>query len=98
LSRLLFSCALVLSLAVPCVGGDCPFANAEQMYWQNEQGFELWNLYRGDLDVLRSGGIYTQTPGSNPIAVREFEQPSREHRPLPLTRQRDESCRRVSRA
>ena len=29
-----------------------------------------WNVYRGDLDVLRSTGVYTQLPGSNPIASR----------------------------
>ncbi len=35
--------------------------------WQNE-GFDTWSLYRGDLAVLRSGGEYVQAPGSNPVA------------------------------
>jgi len=29
-----------------------------------------WNVYEGDLGVLRSTGIYAQTPGSNPSARR----------------------------
>jgi hypothetical protein len=39
--------------------------------WQEESGFEAWNCYRGDLDVLTSGGPCTQEPGSNPLAGRE---------------------------
>lgn len=38
--------------------------------WQNEFGFDRWNLYRGDLGVLRATGIYTQVPGSHPNASR----------------------------
>jgi hypothetical protein len=38
--------------------------------WQAEAGFVAWNVYRGDLDVLRSTGVYTQAPGSNPLAGR----------------------------
>jgi len=38
--------------------------------WQAEQGPTSWNVYIGDLGVLRSTGVYTQTPGSNPIADR----------------------------
>ena len=29
-----------------------------------------WNLYRGDLELLRSTGEYTQSPGSVPLAWR----------------------------
>jgi hypothetical protein len=29
--------------------------------WQQEAGYEVFNLYRGDLDVLRQTGVYTQT-------------------------------------
>jgi hypothetical protein len=36
--------------------------------WQDESGYDSWNLYRGDLHTLRSTGVYTQTPGSNPVA------------------------------
>jgi len=31
-------------------------------------GFESYNLYRGDLAILRASGTYTQVPGSNPLA------------------------------
>ncbi len=37
------------------------------MHWEPE-GWSSWNLYRGDLAVLRTGGDYTQLPGSNVIA------------------------------
>ena len=38
--------------------------------WFDELGFDGWNAYRGDLDVLRATGVYTQEPGSNPVAAR----------------------------
>ena len=38
--------------------------------WQTEQGPTSWNVYFGDLDVLRESGVYTQAPGSNAIASR----------------------------
>ena len=38
--------------------------------WQEEAGFERWNSYRGDLQLLRTSGLYTQAPGSNAIAAR----------------------------
>lgn len=38
--------------------------------WQLEAGFSDWNLRRGDLDVLRSSGGYTQPVGSNASAER----------------------------
>jgi hypothetical protein len=38
--------------------------------WQQETGPTSWNVYGGDLDVLRSTGVYTQLPGSNPLADR----------------------------
>jgi len=38
--------------------------------WQPENGFTSWNVYEGDLDVLRATGTYTQAPGSNPLAFR----------------------------
>ena len=37
--------------------------------WQNEVGFDSWNWYKGDLDVLKSTGNYTQTAGSNETAA-----------------------------
>ena len=38
--------------------------------WQGETGPTSWNVYWGDLAVLRSSGVYTQAPGSNPLAAR----------------------------
>jgi hypothetical protein len=38
--------------------------------WQHESGPQTWNVYTGDLSVLRSSGVYTQVPGSNPLASR----------------------------
>jgi N-acetylneuraminic acid mutarotase len=38
--------------------------------WQQETGPQTWNVYTGDLAVLRSSGVYTQVPGSNPLASR----------------------------
>jgi hypothetical protein len=38
--------------------------------WQQEQGPTTWNVYLGDLSVLRATGVYTQAPGSNPLADR----------------------------
>lgn len=39
--------------------------------WQPEAGFAMWNSYRGDLAVLKATGVYTQVPGSNPLARRD---------------------------
>ena len=39
--------------------------------WQAEPGFTTWNVYEGDLAVLRSVGVYTQAPGSTPLAERQ---------------------------
>jgi hypothetical protein len=41
------------------------------MTWQEEWGFESWNVYRGDLGLLMQTGTYTQPPGSNPLAGKE---------------------------
>ncbi|HEX6852446.1 MAG TPA: right-handed parallel beta-helix repeat-containing protein [Candidatus Polarisedimenticolaceae bacterium] len=38
--------------------------------WQAETGFAAWNVYRGDLAVLKGTDVYTQAPGSNPLAAR----------------------------
>jgi len=42
----------------------------ENVEWQEESGYDTWNSYRGDLDVLRNTTLYTQSPGSNPAAER----------------------------
>jgi hypothetical protein len=38
--------------------------------WQDEHGPTSWNVYTGDLSVLRATGAYTQSAGSNPLAAR----------------------------
>jgi hypothetical protein len=42
--------------------------------WQQETGPQTWNVYTGDLATLRSTGVYTQAPGSNPLASRQCAQ------------------------
>ena len=37
--------------------------------WQEELGLAPWNLYRGDLAVLKATLSYSQVPRSNPLAV-----------------------------
>jgi hypothetical protein len=44
------------------------FDDPQEIDWQAEAGFETWNLYRGDLDVLKETGAYVQDPGSNDLA------------------------------
>jgi hypothetical protein len=39
--------------------------------WLEDDGAQAWNVYIGDLAVLRSTGVYTQAPGSNPLASRQ---------------------------
>ena len=46
-------------------------ATATTLYtWDDEPDFGLWNCYRGDLQVLKDTGVYTQAPGSNDLASR----------------------------
>jgi hypothetical protein len=49
-------------------------AEPELFEWQLEQGLGPWNLYRGDLGLLRTLGLYTQEPGTGPLARRECGQ------------------------
>jgi hypothetical protein len=49
-------------------------AEPQLFEWQLEQGMGPWNVYRGDLVVLRADGLYTQAPGANPLARRECGQ------------------------
>jgi hypothetical protein len=39
--------------------------------WHDEPGFDSWNGYKGDLEVLKTTGVYTQAPGSNALARRD---------------------------
>ncbi len=47
------------------------FHQPDYVEWQEETGYTTWNSYRGDLSVLRSGGPYTQLPGSQNLASRQ---------------------------
>jgi hypothetical protein len=47
------------------------FEETGRLSWQEEFGFLTWNLYTGDLSVLRVAGAYSQVPGSNGLAGRE---------------------------
>lgn len=38
--------------------------------WQREILADSFNEYRGDLDILKSAGIYTQDPQTIPLAMR----------------------------
>jgi hypothetical protein len=46
------------------------FHEPDLVEWQDESGYDAWNLYRGDLSALRATGVYTQDPGSVPLAAR----------------------------
>jgi hypothetical protein len=46
------------------------FQDESDLTWTAELDETSWNVYRGDLDTLRATGIYTQAPGSNPVAAR----------------------------
>ena len=46
------------------------FTHPLYIEWQQENGPSAWNVYEGDLDVLRATGVYTQAPGSNLLAAR----------------------------
>ncbi len=45
-------------------------APGDRVFWKPEIGFDSWNVYRGDLSVLPSSGIYTQDPSIYPLAAR----------------------------
>lgn len=40
----------------------------KKVLWQQEDGFDSWNVYKGDLGVLLDEGAYTQLPGSSDLA------------------------------
>lgn len=44
-------------------------SDASTVDWQQESGYDRWNVYRGSLAVLVNSGVYTQIPGSDPAAV-----------------------------
>ncbi len=46
------------------------FTDSNYVEWQEEAGFTSWNVYNGDLDVLKGTSVYTQLPGANALAQR----------------------------
>jgi hypothetical protein len=44
-------------------------ADGGRLEWTPDE-YRRWNVYRGDLAVLAEQGVYTQAPGSNPLAAR----------------------------
>jgi hypothetical protein len=46
------------------------FSDPTLVEWAAETGFTEWNSYRGDLDVVRTGGPYTQDTAMVPLAAR----------------------------
>lgn len=49
------------------------FYQPEYVEWQEEIGFASWNAYGGDWAEFLSSGVYTQTLGTNPLAVRSCD-------------------------
>jgi hypothetical protein len=45
-------------------------ADKSRISWAQETGPTHWNVYEGDLALLRATGLFTQAPGSNPLAGR----------------------------
>ena len=45
------------------------FDDTDVVAWEEELVYQGWNLYRGDLDTLRSTGVYSQLPGANALAA-----------------------------
>jgi hypothetical protein len=48
---------------------------SDRVTWQEEIGFDSWNSYRGDLNLLRTAGAYTQDPSLVPLASRSCDLP-----------------------
>lgn len=47
------------------------FGDKARIVWQEEQGFDGWNWYRGAYGAFLVTGELTQAPGSNPLAERQ---------------------------
>jgi hypothetical protein len=50
------------------------FTDGDTLAWSSTQVFQRYDVYRGDLELLRSGGVYTQDPGMTPAAARFCDQ------------------------
>ncbi|MGH9869491.1 MAG: putative metal-binding motif-containing protein [Candidatus Polarisedimenticolia bacterium] len=46
------------------------FANATQVRYQLESGYDTYNIYRGNVAVMAQSGVYTQDPAVVPLATR----------------------------
>lgn len=55
---------------------DLLFTTDSRSEWDPEGGHTQWNVYRGELAYLRATGVYTQLPGSNPVAAWSCNLPS----------------------
>jgi len=49
---------------------DFLFEQPDEVAWQDEAGIFSWNLYRGEMEVLRETGVYTQPVGGRSGAAR----------------------------
>lgn len=67
------------------VEGSCPdmrsqirldVADPSLVWWAAESRSDSYNLYRGDLAVLKQTGMYTQDPASVPLAERSCDLPT----------------------
>jgi hypothetical protein len=45
-------------------------SDRDYIEWQSETGPATWNIYEGDLSILKSSGVYSQALGSNSLAHR----------------------------
>src|SRR5262249_6598683 len=48
---------------------------ASDVAWQKEAGYTAFSEYRGDLEVLRLQGLYTQDPQTTPLATTNCDLP-----------------------
>ncbi|MCU0231142.1 MAG: VWA domain-containing protein, partial [Acidobacteria bacterium] len=49
---------------------DARFSSGTRLEWQREGAVAAWNAYRGDLELVRTLGLYTQTSSDSPLAAR----------------------------
>lgn len=55
---------------------EVSFSGPTKLGWQSSAPTSaLWNLYRGSLVVAATTGVFSQAPGSNPLALQECQMP-----------------------
>ena len=47
----------------------CP-SEPNVVEWQEEAGYDSWNIYKNDIDYLKITGMYTADPAQNPLSSR----------------------------